>query len=370
MIINSNLSYTLNFLRWFAAFLVVINHLRSLMFVDYYEVIEKTIFTKLFYFFTGFGHESVIVFFILSGFLVGGEFIKYPKTNKYFKIYFVKRFSRIFIVFIPALIIGCTFDLIGSNYFNFNNIYSNSYHLSAMNYEVTERIGIIPFITNLLMLQTSLGDTLGSNGPLWSLANEWWYYVLFPVIYLILFHKSNLLKVSLIIFVICMLLILNNYIFLYFLIWILGTYIYKYNTNIKFPFINLFSFLLLILSFSISRINLLDSVILSDFLIALTLVFFINNLINSESKIIFLGKKNSFLADFSYSVYLFHFPVLLLIVSILSYFEMGVKSIPNITSYGIFGILIIFVYLFSFIMYLIFEKNTRKLKDWIINCLD
>jgi peptidoglycan/LPS O-acetylase OafA/YrhL len=37
------------------------------------------------------------------------------------------------------------------------------------------------FLGNLLFLQTILCETFGSNGPLWSLANEFCYYVLFPV---------------------------------------------------------------------------------------------------------------------------------------------------------------------------------------------
>jgi peptidoglycan/LPS O-acetylase OafA/YrhL len=35
---------------------------------------------------------------------------------------------------------------------------------------------------NAFFLQTIAGPTFGSNGPLWSLAYEWWYYVLFPLV--------------------------------------------------------------------------------------------------------------------------------------------------------------------------------------------
>src|SRR5262249_53262489 len=37
------------------------------------------------------------------------------------------------------------------------------------------------FVGNLLFLQTIFCTTFGSNGPLWSLSNEFWYYVLFPL---------------------------------------------------------------------------------------------------------------------------------------------------------------------------------------------
>jgi peptidoglycan/LPS O-acetylase OafA/YrhL len=44
---------------------------------------------------------------------------------------------------------------------------------------MAEHLGFSTFVGNLLQLQTIVVSSLGSNGPLWSLANEWWYYVLF-----------------------------------------------------------------------------------------------------------------------------------------------------------------------------------------------
>ena len=37
------------------------------------------------------------------------------------------------------------------------------------------------FFGNLFYLQTIVCHSYGSNGPLWSIANEFWYYVLFPL---------------------------------------------------------------------------------------------------------------------------------------------------------------------------------------------
>jgi peptidoglycan/LPS O-acetylase OafA/YrhL len=37
-------------------------------------------------------------------------------------------------------------------------------------------------VGNVFFLQTIVVPTFGSNGPLWSLANEFWYYMLFPAI--------------------------------------------------------------------------------------------------------------------------------------------------------------------------------------------
>ena len=61
----------LNFLRWFSALLVVAGHLRSIIFVKWQDVAHKTIWAEILYFFTRFGHEAVVVFFVISGLLVG-----------------------------------------------------------------------------------------------------------------------------------------------------------------------------------------------------------------------------------------------------------------------------------------------------------
>jgi len=62
----------LNIVRWVAALLVVLQHIRFLWFAEYANEQNKSSLIKIFYFFTGFGSEAVIVFFVLSGFLVGG----------------------------------------------------------------------------------------------------------------------------------------------------------------------------------------------------------------------------------------------------------------------------------------------------------
>ena len=72
MIIRKDISSILNFASLFSALLVFLHHFRNHLFESYDLVENKTILVKIFYFFTLFGHEAVIIFFILSGFFVGG----------------------------------------------------------------------------------------------------------------------------------------------------------------------------------------------------------------------------------------------------------------------------------------------------------
>lgn len=366
---NPVLSSTLNFLRWSAAFLVVIGHLRSLLFVEYNKVESSTIIDKIFYFFTGFGHEAVIVFFVLSGYLVGGEFLRMSKTYQVFIIYLIKRFSRIFIVFVPALIIGGLIDLIGSHWINFHNIYDNSFHFSTMNFSVIDRINIEVLLINLGMMQTSLGPTLGSNGPLWSLANEWWYYILPLLSFLLIKSPYILIRFIIGMIVVLLLYILNPYIILYFIIWVMGmtaSLIHK-----KFPLYLLpFSFLFIFLTFVFSRFHIFDiRPFYYDLFISFSIILLLIILSEVREIPVPFQKTNSVLADYSYSLYLFHFPFILIIVAGLSFLSIGVNSQPNMISYGIFGTVIVLTYLYAFSMYILFEKNTKYVRDRLISWL-
>lgn len=363
---NPLLSWTLDFLRWCAAFLVVIGHLRSLLFVEYNKVTTVTIIDKLFYFLTGFGHEAVIVFFVLSGYLVGGEFLRIRKKGQEFKIYFLKRFSRIFIVFAPALIVGGIIDFIGIHWFNYNGIYNNNFKIAAMNFSVVEHLKIDVFLTNLAMMQTSLGPTLGSNGPLWSLANEWWYYILPLLSFWLIKSPSLFIRLLAGMVVILLVYVLDLNIIIYFIIWLMGMGVSLIQKEITIYFAP-FSFVFIILTFVFSRLHLFDiSSFYYDVLIAFSIALLLITLSKTEVKAVAFQRTNRNLANYSYSLYLFHFPFILVIVAILSFLSSGVNSQPNIISYTMFSLIILFTYIYSFLMYLLFEKNTKYVRDRLI----
>lgn len=61
--ITPEASMHLDLIRALAAIAVAMSHIRGLFFVDYKNVKHVTIFDRIFYFLTGFGHPAVIVFF-------------------------------------------------------------------------------------------------------------------------------------------------------------------------------------------------------------------------------------------------------------------------------------------------------------------
>ncbi len=354
----SFLSNILNLLRWIAATMVVIGHLRSFLFVDYSSVLHHTILTKLFYLITGFGHQAVIVFFVLSGYLVGGSVINRYKNNKidrnYVKLYLIKRFTRIYIVLIPALLIGYALDLSGIIYFS--DLYNNFYHISAMNNNVLDRLDTLNLLGNIFNLQTILVSTLGSNGPLWSLANEWWYYILF----ILLFINNKMRVVA--IFLLLILLFTNVQLLIYSLIWLVGASLVLIDKRVVHWIISLGLFIIyLFISRKFSGVYI-------DFGLAILLALFINSItfIQSNVNLLFF-KINKILADFSFSLYLFHFPFFVFMISIFYFNGMNMLLMqPSGQSFLYYFIYICIIYMYAYIMYLLFESKTKKVQNYLI----
>lgn len=71
--INPRLGATLDFLRWTSALAVLAGHVRLFLFPPMESIAHPGLPLKTFYLLTGFGHQAVMIFFVLSGFLVGGR---------------------------------------------------------------------------------------------------------------------------------------------------------------------------------------------------------------------------------------------------------------------------------------------------------
>lgn len=121
-----------------------------------------------------FGRQAVIGFFVMSGFLVGGQVLARRRDAKPFlRDYYIHRIVRIYMVVIPAIALTFAFDTIGRNIFPAN---SGGYPLFEGHYDPRY------ILTNLLNLQGIVATHYGTNGPLWSVAYEFWYYMVFPLL--------------------------------------------------------------------------------------------------------------------------------------------------------------------------------------------
>lgn len=146
-------------IRGFAALYVVFHHLFASGLV-----IGGINFSFLF----RFGQEAVILFFILSGFVISYSFEK--AKDKRFSLFFTKRFIRIYF---PLLIVFILHYLMLSYqkgqwvFVQWKHLFGNLAMLQD-NYHTKPNVITGPFL---------------DNDPLWSLSYEWWFYMIYFVLY-------------------------------------------------------------------------------------------------------------------------------------------------------------------------------------------
>ena len=172
-------------LRFLAASVVVIEHTRDLLFLTAGEVGPLGLAWKAFYFVTGLGHSAVMVFFVLSGFWITAAVERRIDGPGFWPQYLIDRLSRLLMVIAPALVLGAMFDWLSI-------AVTHSVYATGLSGAVTMTRPVAETLTwpiglgNLAFLQTIFVSRLGSNGPLWSVAYEFWYYIWFPALLLVI----------------------------------------------------------------------------------------------------------------------------------------------------------------------------------------
>lgn len=145
----------LDTMRFIAAFMVVLCHSRHDFFLRYYELPndQQGLLMMVFYTLGRMGNEAVFTFFILSGFLVGGRGLERIMNNTFrLRDYTIDRSVRIMLPLTASVILYIiTASIVGEQY---------SWWTVA---------------GNLLSLQCILCDSLVS--PFWSLSYEVWFYI-------------------------------------------------------------------------------------------------------------------------------------------------------------------------------------------------
>lgn len=176
-------NYAMNAARIIAAYMVVISHIRPLFFADYSQSDNTDAVTQLLYALTSVGHQAVIVFFVLSGYWVGGSVIRGLSRGSFSTAHYaVARITRLWVVLIPAIILTQVIDRVGLALRPDSDIYTGSpaYHTVVPVGGPLPNLDAPTTLGNLAFLQDIDVPSLGTNTALWSLAAEFWYYLLFP----------------------------------------------------------------------------------------------------------------------------------------------------------------------------------------------
>lgn len=348
---TKSFSIYLDFIRFSAAFVVLLWHSKPLYDFD------LTI--------SNFGHEAVIVFFVLSGFVIA--YVTDTKETA-FKDYAISRAARIYSVAIPAIIITALVDF--SGYTLNSNAYSESYQ--AWDYPLIRVASSLLFTNELWILSTQLF----SNVPYWSLNYEVWYYIAFAVLTFVSGFKRWIIFAAVCIFV-------GPKIVLLMPVWWLGVYIYQseYWKNISIAFatflfcLSIFGLYLYVVynigewgssylkslvgeerhhEFAFSRYFITDYylglVIAAHFVAVRKISLYCTDIFNSVEKPIRL------LAGSTFSLYLLHQPLLWFFYAILY---------AEALSFETFILIVSLTFVASFLIALVTEQKKHIWKKWI-----
>jgi peptidoglycan/LPS O-acetylase OafA/YrhL len=139
------------------------------------------------YFAAGFGHPAVILFFVLSGYWIGRSVIQSSASGWSWRSYLGNRLTRLMPVLVPALLLGGALDAIGLAMGSATHFARTDTYVLLVS--VAQTLTLMDFAGNLVFLQDILVAPFGSNGPLWSLAYEFWYYIWFPALWFAIRHR-------------------------------------------------------------------------------------------------------------------------------------------------------------------------------------
>lgn len=305
-VLPHDLSAYLDFLRFIAAFAVLLGHMDQ-------DGFQTAYWFPLAYM----AHEAVVVFFVMSGFIIYSSTMS---RNHSWQQYYLARCARIYSVAIPAVLFSLWVSSLVPQLIENQQIVQKLYQ--PFNWWVVS--------SSLLFLNQSWGNTadLLVNGPYWSLCYEVWYYVLFGIF---LFCPKALRWPLLSLAA----LIAGPAILLLFPIWLMGAWLASRMQYMKVPtktaawaiFVTSVSVILVNrwLDIDVSTRHLLhDNIpgfwrlnasqrLVTDHVIgiAILLNIYAFNGLNEGFKQLFSKNRKAlgFLAGFSFTLYLFHRPI-------------------------------------------------------------
>jgi len=355
-------SLTISLLRGLAAVQVAAAHLRAEIFPGLRDIPEPTLAYQFLAFVTGFAHQAVVIFFVISGWLVGGSLLNKLASaeDAPLRRYAIDRVSRLWTVLTPALLLMLAIGgVVGE------------IDVGAPDAAPGNPYSIATFIGNLAGLQTILVDNFGGNYALWSLANETWYYVQFPLLLLAMNgeHRARQLLAATSVVVISA--ALPWALSIYFGVWLLGVLFSRVRIDCQ-PQIRALlavSLLAAMLYFRIKGSNddLNQWSFFQDVLISFPLLALLASLqgryaADSTSKR-WLATIAGLLSEFSFTLYVTHIPLIRLLRHVMWQASGFTRLAPDAPlAYAVYAAMLAVLLGAAYLFYLLFEAQTFRVR--------
>lgn len=354
-------SILISVLRGLAAFIVATAHLRAAMYPALRDVADPPLWFQGLAFISGFAHQAVLVFFVISGWLVGGSLLNRLGEPHAIANYAIDRLTRLWTVLIPTFALTLLFAAgIGAT--------------SAGQIDVSPAnpYSAASFAGNLVGLQGIVVPVFGANFPLWSLANETWYYLLFPLLAVAGTTSSKTTRLACAAALLLIGAILPLAIVAYFLVWLLGVACSRLRIECGNGARWAWAGLVLAVAGYFRLTGELDEFDLStlgqDLICSVLYLVLLSSLqfkAAARSRLARpLREAGKFFAEFSFSLYVLHVPL----IGLMHYWStthLGLRQLSPAAPFhaaiyfGMLGSLIIAAYL----SYLLFESRTYRIRS-------
>jgi peptidoglycan/LPS O-acetylase OafA/YrhL len=363
---DTSASVLLDLMRGLAALLVLLGHWRNLVFVDFPKVASHRLLLSLPYAITSAQHQAVIIFFVLSGYLIAGSVHRsFARDGWNWTNYLIHRLVRLWIVLIPGLLLCLLWDLTGTALHLAPTLYSGQV-LNGFIADVSPRLAPQIFLGNLFFLQNILVPAFGSDGPLWSLANEFWYYLFFPLGIIAVRRSSAPVQrvISGVLFL-AIAWFVGRGILLLFPVWLAGAALALIRRRRLGNGSRIFAaFVYTPLPFIFAKLHGIPS-LLSDYLFSAVTFAFLLVLLSAVGPAdpqSFFTRFSRALARFSYTLYVVHLPFILCLTALILGVQRFVPDIAHVAA----GLAILVVSLaYAWLIASATEFHTDQVRHWI-----
>jgi peptidoglycan/LPS O-acetylase OafA/YrhL len=337
----------LDLLRALAAAAVMTTHIRGTYFVDYSQITNPSAPAYAFFAVTRIAHEAVMVFFVLSGFLVGGRVLD-KVASRTFSIgdYTIDRVTRILLPLVPA----CLFSI-------------------AVLVATGEKASVWQTLANMIGLNGVLTATLKNNAPLWSLAYEIWFYVAAGALgYLFVGGRRKLIAAGFLALSVVVFVRLGS--MQYLLFWVLGAFAVLLIRTRGALVLGIAGVVMTLLGVALYQVGAQSNAVhvdvgvslpMAEAIICLGLCAFLPLACGGLSRVLRpVAGALTFLGGFSYSLYLVHMPLI-------SLMEQGVPRAATIEgrTLTVFALRWLACIALALIFYALFERQTGRVRRLI-----
>ncbi|ENQ3080956.1 acyltransferase family protein [Bacillus sp. WLY-B-L8] len=313
------------------------------------------------------GNESVVFFFILSGFVL---YKSIYSSQLSYCVYFLKRFCRIYIPYVVALFAAIICQFMFSDY-----------GISSLSQWFNKSWTTVSSPTLILQHLLFIGvyNTDAYNNVIWSLVHEMRISIIFPVLLIFFFRNTfrysvillfsvNLVSIGCLILFHSTLTITSYTMTLHYsVLFLLGALLAKYKDQLtmyyskKSAFIKFILFTIAIILYLyegiIGEYPLLNNFLFRNYVVSLGACMFIILSMSSSFFSLFLSHKYfNYLGKISYSLYLYH------AISLFSFIYIFYGQLPV-------GVILFISFLFSFIIaslaYVFIEKPITAVGNYI-----